>query len=101
MMAGARPSVLRGELINENHWGEPVYFKCSEGLVTVMAGAPSSVLRGYMPLPLPQTRWQMPTLHGIVVGSGAGSGLEHPNLGISKFPPPPTFCFNLLCLILY
>ena len=35
-------------------------------------------------LPLPQTRWQMPTLHGIVVGSGAGSGLEHPDLGISE-----------------
>ena len=51
-----------------------------------------------MPLPLPQTRWQMPTLHGIVVGSGAGSGLEHPDLGISKFPPP-TFCFNVLYYI--
>ena len=35
-------------------------------------------------LPLPQTRWQMPILHGIVVGSGAGSGLEHPDLGISE-----------------
>ena len=40
----------------------------------------------------------MPTLHGIVVGSGAGSGLEHPDLGISKFPPP--FCFNVLYYII-
>ena len=38
-------------------------------------------------------RWPLPTLHGIVVGSGAGSGLEHPDLGISKFPPPPHFLF--------
>ena len=40
----------------------------------------------------------MPTLHGTVVGSGAGSGLEHPDLGISKFPP--TFCF-LFFLVLF
>ena len=34
----------------------------------------------------------MPILHGIVVGSGAGSGLEHPDLGISElhwFRQPP------------
>ena len=46
MMAGARPSVLRGELVNENRRKEPVFLKCSEGLVTVMAGARPSVLRG-------------------------------------------------------
>ena len=34
----------------------------------------------------------LPTLHGIVVGSGAGSDLEHPNPGISElrqFQQPP------------
>ena len=46
MMAGARPFVLRGELVNENCREEPVCLKCSEGLVTVMAGARPSVLRG-------------------------------------------------------
>ena len=35
-------------------------------------------------LPLPQTRWQLHILHGIVDGSGAGLGLEHPNPGISE-----------------
>ena len=42
----------------------------------------------------------MPTLHGIVVGSGAGSGLEHPDLGISKSPPPPPL-FVLIFSVLY
>ena len=46
MMAGARPSVLRGELVNENRREEPVCLKFSEGLVTVMAGARPSLLRG-------------------------------------------------------
>ena len=46
MMAGARPSMLRGELVNENRREEPVCLKCSERLVTVMAGARPSVLRG-------------------------------------------------------
>ena len=35
MMAGARPSVLRGELVNENCREEPVYLKCSDGLVAL------------------------------------------------------------------
>ena len=34
MMAGARPSVLRGELVNENRRKEPVCLTCSEGLIT-------------------------------------------------------------------
>ena len=42
----------------------------------------------------------MPTLHGTVVGSGAGSGLEHPDLGISKFPPPLFVFFVLFSFIL-
>ena len=44
MNVGARPSVLRGELVNENRREEPVSLKGSEGLVTV--GALPSVLRG-------------------------------------------------------
>ena len=39
MIAVVRPSVLRGELVNENSREEPVCLKCSEGLVTVMAVA--------------------------------------------------------------
>ena len=42
MNAGARPSVLRGELVRE----EPICLKCSEGLARVNAGARPSVLRG-------------------------------------------------------
>ena len=38
-------------------------------------------------LPLHQKQWQLLTSHGTVVGSGAGSDLEHPNLGISKLSP--------------
>ena len=34
-------------------------------------------------LPLPQRRWQLLILYGIVDGSGVGLDLEHPNLGIS------------------
>ena len=35
MNVGARPSVLKGELVNENYKEEPVCLKYSEGLVTV------------------------------------------------------------------
>ena len=42
MKVGARPSVLKGELISENRREEPV----NEGLVTVNAGARPSMLRG-------------------------------------------------------
>ena len=35
MMAEARPSVLRGELVNENCREEPVRLKCSEKLVAM------------------------------------------------------------------
>ena len=38
--------MLRGKLLNENYRDEPFNLKCSEGLVTVMAGARLSVLRG-------------------------------------------------------
>ena len=38
---------------------------------------------------------ELPIQHGIVVGLGVGSDLEHPNLGISKFPP----LFVLICLV--
>ena len=35
MNVGARPSVLKGELVNKNCRKEPVCLKYSEGLVTV------------------------------------------------------------------
>ena len=38
--------MLRGELLYENYRDEPFNWKCSEGLVTVIAGARPSVLRG-------------------------------------------------------
>ena len=38
--------MLRGELVSQNSREEPVFLKCSERLVTVMAGARPSVLRG-------------------------------------------------------
>ena len=38
--------MLREVLLNENYRDEPFNLKCSEGLVTVMAGARPSVLRG-------------------------------------------------------
>ena len=38
--------MLRGELLNENCREKPVCLKCSVGLLTVMAGARTSVLRG-------------------------------------------------------
>ena len=46
LVEGARLSMLRGELVNENRKEEPVCLECGEGLVTVMAGARPSVLRG-------------------------------------------------------
>ena len=46
MMAGARPSVLRGELVNENCREEPVCLKCSEGLVTMNNRRSSSCVEG-------------------------------------------------------
>ena len=46
VMAVARPSALKGELVNENRREEPACLKRSEGLVTVTAGARPSVLRG-------------------------------------------------------
>ena len=44
MMAGARPSLLRGELVIENRREEPVCLERSEGLLR--AGARLSYLRG-------------------------------------------------------
>ena len=35
VMEGARPSVLRGKLVNENIREEPVCLQCSEGLVAM------------------------------------------------------------------
>ena len=46
----------------------------------------------YIILPLHQRHKQLPIWHGIVVGSGVGSDLEHPNPGISElryFRQPP------------
>ena len=43
---GALPPVLRGELVNENSWEEPVCLKYSEGLVALNVGALPPVLRG-------------------------------------------------------
>ena len=45
---GARPLVLKGELVNENWREEPVCLKCSQGLVTVSVGARPSVLKGVL-----------------------------------------------------
>ena len=46
VMAGARPSVLRGELINENCREEPVCLKCSEGLVAMNNRSSSGCVEG-------------------------------------------------------
>ena len=43
---GARPPVLKGELVNRNSREEPVCLKYSEGLVAVDVGALPPVLRG-------------------------------------------------------
>ena len=45
-VVGARPPVLKGELVNENSRGEPVCLRHSEGLVIVNVGARPPVLRG-------------------------------------------------------
>ena len=42
----ARPSVLRGELVNRNSKEEPVCLKHSKGLVDVNVGARPPVLKG-------------------------------------------------------
>ena len=41
VIVGARPSELRDELVNMNCRQEPVYLKCSEGLVRVFSGSSS------------------------------------------------------------
>ena len=46
MMAEARPSVLRGELVNENCRKEHVCLKCSEGLVTMNNRSSSVCVEG-------------------------------------------------------
>ena len=45
---GARPSVLKGELVNEDLREEPVCLKCSQGLVTVSVGVRPPVLKGQL-----------------------------------------------------
>ena len=45
-MVGARPSVLRGELVNENCREESVCLKCSEGLITVKSRSSSVCFGG-------------------------------------------------------
>ena len=42
----ARPSVLRGELVNGNCGEEPVCLKCSEGLVSVNSKSSSFCVEG-------------------------------------------------------
>ena len=46
VMAGARPSVLRGKLVNENIREEPVCLKCSEGLVAMNNRSSSVCVEG-------------------------------------------------------
>ena len=46
MKVGARPPVLRGELVNRNSREEPVCLRHSEGLVVMKVGARPPVLRG-------------------------------------------------------
>ena len=43
---GARPPVLKGELVNRNSREEPVCLKHSKGLVDVNVGARPPVLKG-------------------------------------------------------
>ena len=45
-VVGARPSVLRGELVNKSWKEEPVYLECSEGLVTVNSRSSSICVEG-------------------------------------------------------
>ena len=49
MMAGAHPSVLRRELVNENCREEPVCLKCSEGLVVMNNRSSSVCVEGRAP----------------------------------------------------
>ena len=49
VMAGARPSVLRGKLVNENIKEEPVFLKCSEGLVAMNNRSSSVYVEGRAP----------------------------------------------------
>ena len=46
MMAGARPSMLRGELVNENCREVPVCLMCSEGLVAMNNRSSSGCVEG-------------------------------------------------------
>ena len=46
VMAGARPSVLMGKLVNENIREEPVCLKCSEGLVAMNNRSSSVCVEG-------------------------------------------------------
>ena len=46
VMAGARPSGLRGELVNENCREEPVCLKCSEGLFAMNNRRSSGCVEG-------------------------------------------------------
>ena len=49
MMAGARPSLLWGELVNENRREEPVCLKRSERLITVKIWSSSVCVEGRAP----------------------------------------------------
>ena len=46
VMAGARPSVLRGELVNENRRDEPVCMRRGERLITVKSRSSSVCVEG-------------------------------------------------------
>ena len=46
MMVEARPSVLRGELVNENCREEHICLKCSEGLVAMNNRSSSVCVEG-------------------------------------------------------
>ena len=49
VMAGAHPSGLRRELVNENCRVEPVCLKCSEGLVVMNNRSSSVCVEGRAP----------------------------------------------------
>ena len=46
MNVRAYPSALRGELVNDICMEEPIYWKCSEGLVFVNIGSSSACIEG-------------------------------------------------------
>ena len=46
MNVGALPPVLRGELVNENSWEEPVCLRYSEGLVFMNSRSSSACIEG-------------------------------------------------------